>query len=259
MSPETVHLSDVELLCLIDGEVTEVEATRARRHLSECEGCQSRLLLLESTGVELAQQLHLSSLHIQPGAREQLRAKLRAASAPPWWWRKLMPATSPLLWAATAAALVIAALAISQHERLGKAAGTYLAAQAEPNSRLTPGATRDVRLADICQSDDNDFDPAVPSPIQQAVFREYGMKDVPARDYQVDYLINPQLGGTDDIQNLWPQPYNTIWNARVKDALEDRLHQMVCKQQIDLASAQHDIASDWIAAYKKYFHTSDPL
>jgi hypothetical protein len=258
MSPETVHLSDVELLRLMDGEITEVEAMRARGHLSECEGCQSSLLLLESTGVELAQHLHLSSLHIQPGAREQLRAKLRAASATPWW-KKLIPGTFPLLWAGAASVLVIAAFAISQHGRLGKTANIYLAAQAEPNSRLTPGATRDVRLADICQSDDNDFDPAVPSPIQQAVFSEYGMNDVPARDYQVDYLINPQLGGTNDIQNLWPQPYNTIWNARVKDALEDRLHQMVCKQQIDLASAQHDIASDWIAAYKKYFHTSYPL
>jgi hypothetical protein len=257
MSPETIHLSDVELLRLIDGEVTEVEATRARRHLSECEGCQSRRLILESTGVELT-QLHLFSPHIPSEARKQLRAKLRAASATPWW-KNLIPATAPLLWAGATAALVVAAVAISQHGRLGKTANTYLAAQAEPNNRLTPGATRDVRLADICQSDDNDFDPAVPSPVQQAVFREYGMNDVPARDYQVDYLINPQLGGTNDIQNLWPQPYNTIWNARVKDALEDRLHQMVCKQQIDLASAQHDIASDWIAAYKKYFHTSYPL
>ena len=258
MSPETVHLSDVELIHLIDGEATEIEATRASRHLSECEGCQSRRLLFESTGAELAQQLHPSSLHIQPGTREQLRAKLRAASATPWW-KKLIPATTPLLWAGAAFALVIATLAISQHGRLSKTTNTYLTAQAEPNSHLTPGAIRAVRLADICQSDDNDFDPAVPSPTQQAVFREYGMNGAPARDYQVDYLINPQLGGTNDIQNLWPQPYNTIWNARVKDALEDRLHQMVCKQQIDLASAQHAIASDWIAAYKKYFHTSYPL
>ena len=27
----------------------------------------------------------------------------------------------------------------------------------------------------------------------------------------------------------------------------------------DLATAQHEIASNWIAAYKKYFHTQTPL
>jgi hypothetical protein len=50
-----------------------------------------------------------------------------------------------------------------------------------------------------------------------------------------------------------------VWNARVKDDLEDRLHDMVCKGSLDLVAAQHDISSDWIAAYKKYFHTDEPL
>jgi hypothetical protein len=50
-----------------------------------------------------------------------------------------------------------------------------------------------------------------------------------------------------------------VWNARVKDALEDRLHDLVCDGSVDLVAAQHDISSDWIAAYKKYFHTDTPL
>jgi hypothetical protein len=45
----------------------------------------------------------------------------------------------------------------------------------------------------------------------------------------------------------------------VKDALEDRLRRMVCAGQIDLATAQHEIAVTGIAAYKKYFHTDRPL
>jgi hypothetical protein len=28
---------------------------------------------------------------------------------------------------------------------------------------------------------------------------------------------------------------------------------------LDLATAQRDLAGDWIAAYKKYFHTNAPL
>jgi hypothetical protein len=34
---------------------------------------------------------------------------------------------------------------------------------------------------------------------------------------------------------------------------------MVCAGKVDLSTAQKDIASDWIAAYKKYFHTDAPL
>jgi len=34
----------------------------------------------------------------------------------------------------------------------------------------------------------------------------------------------------------------------VKDRLEQRLHQLVCAGQLDLATAQHDIATDWIGA-----------
>ena len=50
-----------------------------------------------------------------------------------------------------------------------------------------------------------------------------------------------------------------MWNARVKDQLEDLLPNLVCQGEIDLATAQHDIATDWIAAYKKYFRTSHPI
>jgi hypothetical protein len=78
--------------------------------------------------------------------------------------------------------------------------------------------------------------------------------------YQVDYLITPELGGASDIRNLWPEPYgDTVWSAHVKDQLEDRLHRMVCRGDVDLTTAQHDISTDWIAAYRKYFHADRPV
>jgi hypothetical protein len=86
------------------------------------------------------------------------------------------------------------------------------------------------------------------------------MDDRAARGYQVDYLINPQLGGDDALENLWPEPYHsTVWNATAKDALETKLHSMVCGGQLDLTAAQHDLATDWVAAYKKYFHANRPV
>jgi hypothetical protein len=62
----------------------------------------------------------------------------------------------------------------------------------------------------------------------------------------------PALGGPDDIRNLWPQPYvSTVRNARVKDELEDRLRDLVCGGQLDLAEEQRDISGDWIAEYER--------
>ena len=80
----------------------------------------------------------------------------------------------------------------------------------------------------------------------------------PGVAYELDYLITPALGGSGDIKNLWPQPYSSTWNARVKDQLEDHLHELVCQGQVQLTTAQTEIATDWISAYKRYFHTDKP-
>ena len=34
---------------------------------------------------------------------------------------------------------------------------------------------------------------------------------------------------------------------------------MVCRGDVDLTTAQHDISTDWIAAYRKYFHADRPV
>jgi hypothetical protein len=44
----------------------------------------------------------------------------------------------------------------------------------------------------------------------------------------------------------------------VKDALERRLHKLVCAGQVDLKTAQSEIASNWIEAYQRYIGKSPP-
>ena len=69
------------------------------------------------------------------------------------------------------------------------------------------------------------------------------------------HLVPLCLGGSDDFSNLWAQPRETIapkWNAEAKDRLERRLCEMVCSGQLDLATAQQAIATDWIKAYEKF-------
>jgi hypothetical protein len=125
-----------------------------------------------------------------------------------------------------------------------------------PKNSLTPGETRNVTIDDVCRGTQED---TVPVSLRRQVFREYGINDMRPNAYEVDYLITPELGGSSSIRNLWPQPYSAVWNAHVKDELEDRLHGLVCAGQVDLATAQREISRDWIGAYKKYFHTDKPF
>ena len=56
-----------------------------------------------------------------------------------------------------------------------------------------------------------------------------------------------ELGGApDDPRNLWVEP-GSIPNP--KDAVENKLNQAVCSGLIPLATAQTDIASDWVTAF----------
>jgi hypothetical protein len=115
-------------------------------------------------------------------------------------------------------------------------------------------------MSEVCSMAHEDVVREVSDSMRQEVFREYGIMNARAGDYEIDYLIAPGLGGAENLQNLWPEPYRSqTWNAHVKDALEERLHQLVCSGDLDLHTAQHEVAADWIAAYKKYFHTDRPL
>jgi hypothetical protein len=73
-----------------------------------------------------------------------------------------------------------------------------------------------------------------------------------AHRHEVDHLISLELGGSNAIRNLWPEPYAGKWGARTKDVLENRLHELVCDRRLTLRSAQRQEARDWVAAYRKY-------
>lgn len=119
-----------------------------------------------------------------------------------------------------------------------------------PDPSLTPGVTTHVTLADICTPGYAGKHRAVSEKTKKAVFADYGIK--PSGLFEIDHLISLELGGSNDIRNLWPQSYHTKSNAHMKDALENRLHWLVCHRKLSLGDAQHEISTDWIAAYDKY-------
>jgi hypothetical protein len=252
------HLSDQELLSWVDGEVSARRAAGIQRHLSACGVCRPRMAELQHT---IADFVHIygselgAELPPMEGPRALLKARLKeraaAAEAVNWFGGPRRFGTA----GAVAALLLLAGIAIWVLPH-----GMLRGSVAIPDLSLTPGATNPIGVQDVCATRFSSNDPAVPDTLKREVLKAYGLNGDMANAYEIDYLVTPELGGATSIRNLWPQPsLNTVWNARVKDALEDRLHNMVCSGQLDLATAQREISQDWVAAYKKYFRTNEPF
>jgi hypothetical protein len=120
-----------------------------------------------------------------------------------------------------------------------------------PNAKLTPGEALPVAAAQVCQSGYAGRTRDVSSSEKEAVYARYGVEHVPYK-HEVDHLISLEIGGSNDIRNLWPEPYAGPWGARTKDVLENKLHDLVCSGRLPLRSAQQQEARDWVAAYRRY-------
>jgi len=176
-------------------------------------------------------------------------------------WHKSVWAAAVFLIGVSIAGWFAVRIESQEQEGITRMNGSYAVADlaiSTPNTALTPGSTILLSRRAVC-SQANVKNKDVPASVQRMVFEEYGLAKAQPRAYEVDYLVTPALGGSDDIRNLWPHSYASLWNARVKDALEDRLRDMVCDGSLDLSDAQREIATNWIGAYKKYFHTDHPL
>lgn len=122
-----------------------------------------------------------------------------------------------------------------------------------PNPALTPGDIMTTDTATVCTAGYAASVRDVPYNEYRAVYREYGIVGYQPGKFELDHLVPLELGGSNEIANLWPQPrHGSAWNAVAKDALENRLHDLVCHGALPLETAQMAIARDWIAAYREY-------
>ncbi len=257
MMREQEHAGDPDLIRSIDHELPPRQQAALDTHLAQCASCCMRLEDLR-TASTAASETYTSRAAPERAAdsRARLEFALRAAASEgPAPWRIRLGAAvagSPLrivLAAAAAVVVLVVARPFSQ---------PVLLSSSLPVPTLTPGAVSDMTAADLCGG----ARPSrlVTSAAREQVLRDYQMDDVSEDRYELDALVTPELGGTTEAGNLWPQRYDLpVWNARVKDQLERLLPELVCRREVELSQAQRDIATDWIAAYKKYFNSNVPL
>lgn len=252
------HVSDQDLMMAIDGELSRRHNSKVRRHLAHCWTCRSQMKQLEQTISDFVRVYRDSLDSILPSS-ETSRALLRAClnelamSHPLSPWQRIAAAWHVRRFAYVLCTFVLAVGTLL----LWQSSKTSLASS--PNPRLTPGVALPLTEASVCSTVPTKRSHAQLAIVGKEILEKYGIRDGEHGHYELDYLIDPDLGGSDDARNLWPQPYSASWNAHVKDALEAHLRELVCTGKLPLAEAQHDISADWIAAYKKYFRTDHPL
>lgn len=167
-----------------------------------------------------------------------------------------------------AAGAVAVVLSCRQPVPTAPAPGALIPTQAArvlPDPKLTPGATNSALTAAVLCS--RGFTTTtvrnVPQSEKDAVYREYGLDPRSHPPCEVDHLISLELGGSNDIHNLWPEPYDLNIDgydegAHAKDQAENATHKAVCDGKLTLAAAQAQIATDWRVLYERYVAPTFP-
>jgi len=132
-----------------------------------------------------------------------------------------------------------------------------------PDLTKTPGVVRhDLTAEAICTTSWGKDRRFVTEKMKREVFAVYGLSgnddpscplDKHGRRFEIDHIVSRELGGADDVRNLWPQCYAGKWGASLKDALENKLHREICAGRITLKQAQNMLVNDWRVAYRKYY------
>lgn len=258
------HPADHLLLLARERALTARQLARIDGHVATCNACKQRYARLQSALFALAGDddvIATSATADMAAARLRLRNALRDdARRPAALWRRYVgnvvhTFAVPL---ACAAAVFVAAFLTRTLDRHAMTTLTFeVSGTGLPVATLTPGAVSNLTAEALCAGQRPSR--VVTQEIRAQVLVDYGMGDVSRDAYELDALVTPELGGTAARANVWPQRYSAMWNAHVKDALENLLAAQVCLGETPLTVAQHELAGDWVAAYKRYFQTDTPI
>lgn len=138
-----------------------------------------------------------------------------------------------------------------------------------PDAAVSPGVVRTTDVNEVCNGGSTKQFRHTTAAMKAKIYAEYGIdkRKIDQRFcrppvscdahpkgplYEIDHEVSLELGGADDVRNLFPQPYFASPGAHAKDQLENFLHHHVCvEKDISLSDAQSMIRTDWYAAYLK--------
>src|SRR5207244_6537607 len=96
----------------------------------------------------------------------------------------------------------------------------------------------------------------VPQSLKFAVEQEYGLPPTHyGRTLEIDHIVSLELGGSNDVANLFPALLDAKPGYQAKDKPENAVAARVCSGSMTLRAAQRQIAADWQLLYVKVFGT----
>lgn len=120
-----------------------------------------------------------------------------------------------------------------------------------PDKDCTPGAVfTNVTKDQICVAGYSKSVRNVNTLEKNQVFQEYGILSHGPGAYEIDHYVSLELGGSNDISNLWPEAAEPKPGFHEKDKVENYLHKEVCDGIISLQEAQKEISTDWLKIYQ---------
>lgn len=142
------------------------------------------------------------------------------------------------------------ALSALSHPLWAQATYRHHGAALLPDKRYTPGVAAIKDKSKLCPHANTAARRHVTDSTKVRVCQEYGVFriDCNGKKYEIDHVISLELGGSNDIKNLFPEPYESP-GAHEKDEVENLLHNWVCTGRVTLGWAQKHIADDWYSLY----------
>jgi len=115
-----------------------------------------------------------------------------------------------------------------------------------PDPICTPGSVISTSTELVCKLGYARNARDVSEETKKAVFDRYGISYENRQDYEIDHLISLELGGSNDISNLWPASYKIANGAQIKNQFGSYLHAQVCAGKMTLEEAQKQISTNWL-------------
>jgi hypothetical protein len=121
-----------------------------------------------------------------------------------------------------------------------------------PDKDCTPGnIIQGATKEKICKSGYASSTRDVPEKEKNDVYKEYDIATHKTGEYEVDHLVSLELGGSNDISNLWPELASPTPGFHEKDKVENYLHKQVCDGKISLEDAQVEEANNWLDVFSQ--------
>ena len=121
-----------------------------------------------------------------------------------------------------------------------------------PDPTCTPGAIfAGVTASEVCTPGYSKSVRNVPTSVKNQVYASYGVLTHSPGEYEIDHYIPLELGGSNEVTNLWPEPASPVPGFHEKDKVENYLHDQVCSGAMTLSEAQHEISTNWVDVYNR--------